>query len=90
MKIKIKNAKSINDLEQKRREEINNQVVKFLDKNGYKVNKLATDPLGDLVQRVHNDDMKVMTDTRNEIINRNPINGKLILTFDLIIYFVAK
>ncbi len=87
MRIKIKNTKSIKELEQKRRERINDEVLKFLDENGYPVNKLAISPLDDLVKRVHNDNKKVITDVRNEVLNRNPVNNKMVLAFDLIIYF---
>lgn len=87
MRIKIKNIKSLNDLDRLRRERINDEVVRFLSFNGYKVNKLAKDPLTDLVDRVHKDGKQVMVKTRNEKLDKNPVNGLLILTFDLIIYF---
>ncbi len=87
MRIKIKNIKSLNSLEQLRRERINYEVVRFLSFNGYTVNKLAKDPLTDLVNRVHKDNKQVMVKTKNEKLDKNPANGLLILTFDLIIYF---
>lgn len=87
MKIKIKNIKSLKELEQLRRERINDEVIKFLDRYCYEINMLAKDPLEDLIQRVHKDKKRVMVETRNEILNKNPVNGRLILTFDLIIFF---
>ncbi len=87
MKIKIKNIKSLKMLESLRRERINDEVIRFLGFNGYKVNKIAKDPLTDLVDRVHKDGKQVMTKTRNERLDKNPANGLLILTFDLVIYF---
>lgn len=87
MRIKIKNIKSINDLEVRRRDYINNEVLNFLNNNGYKVNRLAVNPLEDLINRIHKDNKKVITETRNEVLNKNNINGKFNLAFDLIIYF---
>lgn len=87
MKIKIKNVKSLNDLDRLRRERINDEVLKFLNNNGYKVNKLAKDPLTDLVNRVHKDGKQVMVKTRNERLDKSPANGLLILTFDLSVFF---
>lgn len=90
MRIKIKNVKSLKDLERQRRERINDEVIKFLQNNGYPINKLVTDPLEDLINRVHKDNKKVMVETKNETLNKNQVNGRLILTFDLVLYFKER
>lgn len=87
MGIKIKNIKSLRELDRRRTEKINNEVINFLDSQGYKINKLSKDPLGELIQEIHKDGKKVMVDTRNEKLDKNRVNGLLILSFDLIIYF---
>lgn len=89
MNIKIKNVKSLQDLERERRKKINDNVVTYLAKNGYLVNPLAVDPLQDLIDRLHKDNLKVIVDTKNEKLNINQINKSYVLTFDLIIYFKA-
>lgn len=90
MRIRIKNIKSLNELGQRRRERINDEVIRFLYENGYRINKLVKDPLADLINRVHKDNKTVITKTINEKLDKSPVNGLLILSFDLIIYFQDK
>lgn len=90
MRIKIKNLKSLNEIDKKRRERINDEVIRFLADNGYVANRFAKDPLTDLVNRVHKDGKKVMVKTKNEKLDKNSANGLLILTFELVIYFQSR
>lgn len=87
MRIKVKSSKGLNDLAKKRLEKINQAVLNFLKVDGYILDKNSKDPYNDLLEKLHKNNLTVVTKITDEKINKNQYNKNTILTFDLVVYY---